>query len=167
MPRFFDRAWKGRLAVLGSKPNYVDCIYIDNAAQAHLQAFDTLLAEPETVAGKTYFISQDEPIAIEELINRLIATGGFAPIRRRIPVGVARWGARIMEGVYRLLRIETEPPLTLFTAKQLSTSHHYDISAARRDFGYVPTVSIDEGMARLAVWVREEFDSEEVKGPRG
>ena len=40
--------------------------------------------------------------------------------------------------------------MTRFVAKQLSTAHHFDISAARRDLGYDPVVSIDEGLRRLA-----------------
>ncbi|MGB1253269.1 MAG: NAD-dependent epimerase/dehydratase family protein [Candidatus Promineifilaceae bacterium] len=154
LPRFFERAKQGRLAVLGNRPNYVDCIYIDNAAQAHLQAMDTLLSNPQRVAGKTYFISQGEPIAVETLINRLIATGGYPPVQRRLPVALARSAGWLLETVYRQFNIKREPPLTLFTAKQLSTSHHYDISAAQRDFGYTPTVSMDEGMARLTKWVQ-------------
>jgi nucleoside-diphosphate-sugar epimerase len=40
--------------------------------------------------------------------------------------------------------------MTRFLAEQLSTPHWYDISAARRDFGYAPKISIDDGLARLA-----------------
>jgi nucleoside-diphosphate-sugar epimerase len=46
--------------------------------------------------------------------------------------------------------------MTRFLAKQLSTPHWFDISAARRDFGYTPTVSLDEGLRRLADWYRQE-----------
>jgi nucleoside-diphosphate-sugar epimerase len=35
-------------------------------------------------------------------------------------------------------------------AEQLSTTHWYDMAPARRDFGYAPRVSIDDGLARLA-----------------
>jgi nucleoside-diphosphate-sugar epimerase len=45
--------------------------------------------------------------------------------------------------------------MTRFLAEQLSTPHWYDISAARRDLGYVPAVSIDEGLQRLAAWWRD------------
>ncbi|MAL04037.1 MAG: 3-beta hydroxysteroid dehydrogenase, partial [Arenimonas sp.] len=51
-----------------------------------------------------------------------------------------------------LLRLDGEPPMTRFLAEQLSTPHWYDISAAARDFGYVPRVSMDEGLQRLARW---------------
>ena len=40
--------------------------------------------------------------------------------------------------------------MTRFLAAQLATSHFFDISAARRDFGYHPIVSLDVGLARLA-----------------
>ncbi len=39
--------------------------------------------------------------------------------------------------------------MTRFVARQLSCSHYFDISAAKRDLGYCALVSIDEGMARL------------------
>ena len=44
--------------------------------------------------------------------------------------------------------------MTRFVANQLATSHWYNISAASRDLGYVPRVSIDEGLRRLAEKLR-------------
>ena len=55
----------------------------------------------------------------------------------------------MMETVYRVLSITEEPPMTHFLAHQLATSHWFDISAARRDLGYVPSVTIEEGLDRL------------------
>jgi nucleoside-diphosphate-sugar epimerase len=60
-----------------------------------------------------------------------------------------------LEAGHRLLRIEAEPLMTRFLASELATSHWFDISAARRDLGYTPGVSFDEGMLRLARWCRE------------
>jgi nucleoside-diphosphate-sugar epimerase len=46
-----------------------------------------------------------------------------------------------------------EPVMTRFLAEQLSTTHWYDISAAKRDFGYAPRVGFEEGLRRLkAAW---------------
>ena len=39
--------------------------------------------------------------------------------------------------------------MTRFLASQLSSSHYYNIAAARRDFGYTPPVSVEEGLRRL------------------
>jgi nucleoside-diphosphate-sugar epimerase len=46
--------------------------------------------------------------------------------------------------------------MTRFLAEQLSTTHWYDISAAARDFGYRPRVSVAEGLAQTAAWWRRE-----------
>lgn len=157
IPRLFAKSRAGKLRILGNAPNLVDCIYVDNAAQAHLMAFDQLLRDPRPVEGNTYFLSQGAPIPIAEFINRLLATGDYPPVSRRLSPGIARLAGRFLETVYRMFRIAAEPPITLFLAQQLSTAHWYDISAARRDFGYEAEVSLEQGMDRLRAWVAEEL----------
>ena len=61
-----------------------------------------------------------------------------------------------LEGVWTVLRRTDEPRMTRFLAAQLATSHYFDITAAERDFGYSPAVSIEEGMRRLGKWLRRE-----------
>jgi len=71
---------------------------------------------------------------------------------RRFPVvrvEVFPEAAHLILTVYRALSITEEPPMTRFVAHQLATSHWFDISAARRDLGYAPSVTIDEGLDRL------------------
>jgi nucleoside-diphosphate-sugar epimerase len=140
---------------LGKKPHLVDCLYIDNAAKAHLLAADRL-APGSTIAGKAYFISQGEPIDIAELMSRIIGTAGFPPINRSIPPAVAYLAGWLLEMIYTLFRIQKEPPMTRFLAKQLSTSHWFDITAARRDLDYHPTISIEQGLKRLEEWLRDQ-----------
>jgi nucleoside-diphosphate-sugar epimerase len=43
--------------------------------------------------------------------------------------------------------------MTRFLAGELATSHWFDISAAKRDLGYQPEVSLEEGLARLKDWL--------------
>lgn len=158
LPRLFKKSKAGKLRIIGSAPNLVDCIYIDNAAKAHLQVFAKLLQDPSPVEGKTYFISQDAPIPIADFINRLLSTGGLPPVDRHLSPGIARFAGRFLETTYRILGVSNEPAITLFLAQQLSTSHWYVISAAKRDFGYEPEVSLEEGMERLRAWVSRALD---------
>jgi nucleoside-diphosphate-sugar epimerase len=53
------------------------------------------------------------------------------------------------EAAWQLLPLKGEPPLTRFLAEQLCTPHWYSMEPARRDFGYVPRVSMTEGLVRL------------------
>jgi 2-alkyl-3-oxoalkanoate reductase len=59
----------------------------------------------------------------------------------------------LLETAYRVLGRTDEPRMTRFLARQLGTSHWFDISAARRDLSYQPTVSTEEGLRRLGEWL--------------
>ena len=58
----------------------------------------------------------------------------------------------MLEVAYRTFRLPGEPMMTRFVAHQLAAAHWFDTTAAMRDLGYRPAVSIDEGMGRLARW---------------
>ncbi|MGK2944024.1 MAG: 3-beta hydroxysteroid dehydrogenase, partial [Desulfuromonadales bacterium] len=59
----------------------------------------------------------------------------------------------VLEKGYTLFKLKGEPPMTRFVARELSTAHWFDLSAARRDFGYQAVVSFDEGIERLRAWL--------------
>ncbi|MCZ2340216.1 MAG: NAD-dependent epimerase/dehydratase family protein [Bacteroidales bacterium] len=148
IPRVVARAKSGKLRRIGAGDPLVDVTYIDNAAEAHLLAADRL-APHSVVAGKAYFISNGEPIGLWVFINRILSDNGLSPVTRRVTVRQAKLAGRVLEWWYRNLRLAEEPPLTRFVVDQLTTSHWYDISAARRDFGYEPRITIAEGLKRL------------------
>ena len=149
LPRLVERARSGRLRFVGNGNNLIDSTFIDNAAQAHVDAFDHL-AVGAACAGKPYFISNGEPRTAREMVNALLGAVGAPQVRGTIPFGVAYAVGAVLEGAWRVLPLEGEPPMTRFLAEQLATTHWYDISAARRDFGYAPHVNFDEGLRRLA-----------------
>lgn len=155
VPRILDRGRRGRLRRIGNRPNLVDTLYIDNAADAHLQAADAL-AVGSPVAGKAYFLAQGEPKPVWEVVDRILAAGGLPPVTRVISPRVAYAAGWLLEKTYSLLRLSGEPPMTRFVARELSTAHWFDLSAARRNFGYHPRISFDEGMQRLAAWLKEK-----------
>jgi nucleoside-diphosphate-sugar epimerase len=151
VPRIIARADK--LARIGNGANRVDTIYVDNAAEAHVLASDALESNPG-LSGNVYFISQGEPIPLWEMVDRILAAAGIGPVKRTVPKGVAWSAGALLELAYGLFRIRSEPPMTRFVANELSTAHWFDISAARRDLGYFPRVSTEEGLARLAASLR-------------
>jgi nucleoside-diphosphate-sugar epimerase len=93
------------------------------------------------------------------MINRILSAAGYAPVKRRIPASLAWFGGAFLELIYGALKIKKEPPMTRFVARELSTSHWYDITAAKRDLGYTPRISVDEGMKRLCKWIESKSQS--------
>jgi nucleoside-diphosphate-sugar epimerase len=69
--------------------------------------------------------------------------------------GLAYLLGSIMEAVYLLFHIKSEPFMTRFIARQLSRSHWYNIDAAKRDLKYEVKVSIEEGMQQLQQALKE------------
>ncbi len=138
---------------IGRHDPVIDCVYVDNAADAHILAADRL--EPgSAVAGKAYFISNGEPRGLWQIVNGILRAAGRPPVTRRMPKVAASAIATICETIHKTLRLRREPCLTRFLVYELSTAHWFDISAARRDLGYAPRVSIDEGLRRLEAWLR-------------
>jgi nucleoside-diphosphate-sugar epimerase len=148
IPRLIQRAMSGRLVRVGDGSNRISMSYVENAAAAHLQAFDAL-APGSACAGKAYFINEPEPVFLWDWVNELLSLAGLPPVRRTISKRFAWNVGRVLEGVYGLLHWKSEPPLTRFLAAQLAESHWYSIAAAQRDFSYQPIVSVEQGMQRL------------------
>ncbi|MSU45754.1 MAG: NAD-dependent epimerase/dehydratase family protein [Lacunisphaera sp.] len=148
-PRVLALARKGRLKIIGSGRNKVDVTHITNVVDAHLLA-EQALARPDAAAGgKAYFITNGEPLVLWDWINELLRGLGMPEIHDHVSLGTAYLAGGVMEALWRVLPLKGEPPMTRFTASSLATDHWFDISAARRDLGYAPRVSMPTGTAEL------------------
>jgi nucleoside-diphosphate-sugar epimerase len=178
IPRLIARARAGRLRRVGEGSNLVDITYVENAAEAHLRAADALDGEAASAAGlaltskvatpaaeaaspspspagKVYFISQGEPVNCWQWIDEVLKLVGLPAVDKSLSHKTARQLGAVCEVAYRALPLRGEPPMTRFLAAQLATSHWFDITSARRDFGYEPRVTTAEGMRRLGQWLRQ------------
>ncbi|HIC23096.1 MAG TPA: 3-beta hydroxysteroid dehydrogenase, partial [Planctomycetes bacterium] len=127
----------------------IDATYIDNVIDAHIAAFDSL-SIGSTCSGKTYFIANDEPMAPHQLIGGILQAAGLDPVEPTISPATAWALGAVLEWVHRTGFWSGEPLLTRFIARQLATSHWFDLSAARRDLGWEPRISTEQGLQRLA-----------------
>lgn len=152
MPRLISRSRSGQLRRVGDGANRIDMIYVENAALAHVQAIAAL--DEGRACGKAYFLSQGEPVRCWEWVDQLLALAGRPPVRRAVSYATAWRVGLMLEGLWWTLRLRSEPPMTRFLAAQLARDHYFDISASRRDLGYVPRVDTAEGLRRLGEWLR-------------
>jgi nucleoside-diphosphate-sugar epimerase len=152
IPRLLTRARAGKIRRVGDRNVTVDVTYVDNAAAAHVLALDRLdVGSP--IAGRPYFITNGEPVDLYGFINRILATAKLPPVEKTVSVRKAKLAGWVLEKVYSLFKLTGEPAMTRFLASQLSTSHWFDISAARQDLGYEPRVSLEEGLKRLGPFI--------------
>lgn len=152
IPRIIAQGRSGKLRRVGEGKNMVDTTYIDNCAAAHLCAAVALNENP-AASGRAYFISNGEPINLWDLVNRILRIAGVPPVKGAISSGTAHVLGGVLESVYKGLKLLGEPRMTRFVAEELSTSHWFDITAAKAELGYVPAISMEEGFKRLQAWL--------------
>lgn len=143
LPRLVARARTGRLRILGNGRNVQDLTYVDNAAAALLLARDAAGA-----AGRTYLVGNGQPVVLWDFIAAVLRGIGITPPSRHLPLPAAFAVASAMEALHTAVPSLGEPALTRYTVSVLGRDQTLDISAARRDLGYQPRVSMSEALAR-------------------
>jgi nucleoside-diphosphate-sugar epimerase len=157
VPRLLERADAGRLRIVGDGTSEVSLTFVDNAAAAHVAAAEALAAEGagSALAGRALFVNNVEPVRLWDWINGVLVGTGRPPVTRRVPAGVAYAAGAVLEGLYRLSgRLDREPPMTRFVARQLATSHSYDMAPFLAAAGgrYAEPVGMAAATERTIAW---------------
>ena len=155
LPRLLARARAGRLRIVGNGENRVSLTFVENAAAAHLQAAVALVDHTSPPAGRAFFVNDAEPVKLWEWLNGLFGALGVAPVRSRVPAGLAQAAGAVAELVWRLFALRGEPPMTRFVALQLATHHTYSLAEAREAFAYDPPVDGNTALQRTVEALRE------------
>lgn len=148
-PRLVERSKQGRIAQVGDGTNKVDVCYIDNVVDAHVQLMDALAEPGAAAAGQAFFLGDPAPIRLWEFVGRVLEGLGAPPVRKQISFSTAWRIGVALEGVYKVLPRDWEPPMTRMAAVVLGTSHYFSHAKAAAAFGYAPRVDTAEGLERL------------------
>lgn len=146
LPRLVRAMKSGRLRVIGTGKNVADMTYIDNAVLACRLAAQ---CGPEFL-GRKYNITNDEPLPLWQVIQRLAEALHYSLKPGRIPTWLARSLAGALEMTHRIFCRSQEPVLTRYSVGVLTASQTLDIGAAKRDLGYAPRITTLEGVKRYA-----------------
>lgn len=148
IPKLLERARAGKLMRVGDGRNRVSVSYVENVADAHLLALDRV--EPgASASGQAYFINEPEPVNCWDFINRIVTGMGLPAITRSVPYSVAYAAGWLCEKIGALTGRKDDPRMTRFLASQLATSHWFRVDKARRELGWTPRVSLDDGIGRM------------------
>lgn len=144
--RIVDRARRGRLPLLDGGRALIDTTFIDNAASGIVAA----LRRTDVAHGRAFVLTNGEPRPVGELLAGICTASGVRPPSWSLPAGVARAAGSLIERVWAVRPGTDEPPMTRFLAEQLSTAHWFDQRETREALDWAPTVTLDEGLRRLA-----------------
>lgn len=147
LPRILAAAKKGRLPILESKegPAIGDLIYIDSLCDYILTA-----ALNTNITG-CYNLTNGEPVEFHSLLLSVMSRLGLPEPKRHLKVTTAMTLATIIEGIYKVLNISKEPPITRYGISVLAHSKTFNVNKMLHDFG-PPSVSMSEGVERYIQW---------------
>jgi len=148
LPAILERARAGKLRHrVGSGNHLSDFTYISNLVDALLAACDRLRVN-SPVAGQAYFVTNGEPMGFFDFVERVLVQLELPVPDKRVPYAVAYAAAAVAEA-WEAIRggpPGAEDGMSRFAVRYLCTHHWFQIDKARTDLGYVPEVSIEQGI---------------------
>lgn len=160
IPAILQKAREGKLKrAIGNRDKLSDFTYVSNLVDAVLMAEENL-QEGSPVCGQAYFITNGEPVAFFDFVERVLVELGYPPINGKVPYWLAWTVAAIMEGLDTLKggTLNAENGLTRFAVRYMVTHHYFSIEKARRDFGWTPRINLAEGIRLTVAALKKDAD---------
>jgi nucleoside-diphosphate-sugar epimerase len=144
---FLDAINKRKMYLFGSGDNLRSICFIDNLVEGLV-----LLANKPNVDGETYILSDNSPYTYNEMIEPISKA-----LHQRLKLvllpsflGNISWGINCLMGaVFGLSFVE------LYAIKKTQFHEAYDISKAKNEIGYCPSITLEEGMKSTIDWLRK------------
>ncbi|MGH2955270.1 MAG: NAD-dependent epimerase/dehydratase family protein [Solirubrobacterales bacterium] len=133
----------GRFAWIGGGRHLTSTTHVDNVVEG------LLLAAEKGRAGEAYFVTDGDPVVFREFIGELLATRGIEAPERSLPDWLGAALAATSELAWGALPLPGDPPLTRLAYWLSAQECTIDITKARRELGYEPMTTRDQGMAEL------------------
>ena len=145
--KLFRGVARGRFPMLGSGRIYYHLTYIDDLVEGF-----RLCGEHPAAANRTYILAGGEVTTLNELVELVADVARTKPPRIHLPV----WPVWIAGAACELLcaPFGLEPPLYRRRVDFYTKSRAFDISRARQEIGYTPSVGLKEGIAKTLQWYR-------------
>ncbi|HZN90711.1 MAG TPA: NAD-dependent epimerase/dehydratase family protein [Thermoleophilaceae bacterium] len=145
LPAITELVRARRFRWIGGGRQLTDTTHVDNTVEG------LWLAATKAPAGGVYFVTDGQPVVFREFVTRMLATRGVTMPNSTVAAGVAGAAALVSERIWRARkRFDSPPPITRFAVWVSSQECTIDISRARRELGYAPVTSHEEGLAELA-----------------
>jgi 2-alkyl-3-oxoalkanoate reductase len=145
----FKRVARGTFPMFGDGRTLYHPLYIDNLVDAFVAAMN-----PDAGNGEAYLIADERYVRIEDLVKAVAVALGVDVGIRHFPVWPLVAAGHVFEKICKPLGIT--PPIFPRRVDWYRQNRAFDISKAKRDLGFRPQVSLEEGLARTAQWYRAE-----------
>ena len=143
LPLLIDAVKQNKFMWINHGTNLINTTHIYNLVHA------IELAIHYTKTGETFFIHDDETLSIKAFYTQILEQYKIKTPGKSIPRWLAITAAWFIENSWKILNIQSRPPLTRFGAAVFSTNFTIDINKAKSELGYKPVISISKAIKEL------------------
>ena len=138
-----------RFFILGKGEVFYHPVYAEDLADGFI-----LCGERDRAAGEVFILGGNEYVSLNELSAMIARALRVSEPRVHLPVKPFQILGSVCEKICIPLGIE--PPIYRRRVDFFTKSRAFDISKAKKELGYLPKVSLSEGIARTAAWYKEQ-----------
>jgi nucleoside-diphosphate-sugar epimerase len=121
----------------------MEMVHVDNVVEA------IMLSLVKGADKSIYYVTDNNPLPVREFLGKLLATTGVEPPKKNINGKIASMAARITETLWKVFGVRSAPPLSRFELAFVSQPRRYKLDRIRKDLGYVPIRSLEDGLKTL------------------
>lgn len=143
LPTILEMIEKGAFAWIDEGRFLTSTTYIGNLVEA------VRLALVNGSGGEAYFITDGENNTLRQFFSRLISFSGVEVPDKNAPAWLVRASALVVDGLWRVLRLDSKPPISRMAAAMMSSNCTLNTAKAEKGLGYRPVLSVDQGLALL------------------
>jgi nucleoside-diphosphate-sugar epimerase len=145
--QLLDRLARGRFLPVGNGRNHVDLAYVDDIVTG------IVLAWERGTVGRVYILSGPRPYLMREVlaaVYRVLGKNGpgLVYVPSEMANVVAEWTERIWGMMSR------HPPVTKDAVATLTVDRGFSHARARKELGYSPRASLEQGLKRTLDWLQ-------------
>lgn len=127
-------------------------LYVDNAVEGIL-----LAARSGAALGQAYNLADGTAATWRDYVSALASGLGCRPPWISLPWGAAMMTAAAMEAPWRCMPgLPGRPLLTRHAVFLLGRDQEFPAEKARKELGYSPRISMEEGLGRSVAWLKRQ-----------
>lgn len=149
MPRLLTNLRWRLVTYFGSRKKVLNNVYVGNVVEAVLLAIDAPAA-----VGEAFNITDGRCVTKQEFFETICRLARLPRPLATYPMWLARALCGGFESMGKTLGFQ--PLLNMARLKFMGLNLDYSIEKARRQLGYEPRVSFEEGIAKTIDWLRQE-----------
>ena len=147
--KVFGKIAQRKFVMLGSGAHFYHITYIDDLCEGFL-----LCGTAPAAAGRTYILAGSEVTTLRQLVDISADVAKVPPPRTRLPVWPVWLAGAACELVCAPFGIS--PPIYRRRVDFFRKSRAFDITRAKQELGFAPTVGLREGIGRTLEWYRQQ-----------